>query len=171
MGILLKSQYTIKNSNGELAKSSSPTTPYIGPYLDTIFGAKFEGNSRLDQGELLVELQDEINQEEQPQIFYDTLKPDVEIQANLREPYPGKQIPTDKEREAKQFNRYFFLDKRGKYFIEVKQTEYSKQSEIDTVLYQPFQLIWSLQDHEINELRIKPLKKLGALNVDPYDYI
>lgn len=171
MGILLKSQYTIKNSNGELAKSSSPTTPYIGPYLDTVFGTKIEGNSRTNLGENLVELQAEVNQEEQPQLFYDTLKPEVEQQTNLREPYPGKERPTDKQRENQQFIRYFFLDKRSKNFIETTKAEYDKQGEIDTVLYTPYQVIWSLQDGKINELRIKPLKKLGNLNVDPYDYI
>jgi hypothetical protein len=174
MGILLKSQYTIKqaNSSDKLAKSSSPDIPYIGPYVLTVFNQRYEGDSIRNKGESLVNLVDYEEQKGGEKFLpYDRIKPKIKASSDLREPVNTLNPPTPSQIKKGSMIRYFFLDQRTKTFIETNKKEYNKRNEIDLNIYTPYIFKWFLSNGGFNRRTVTAIEKLGYTHITPYDYI
>jgi len=175
MGILLKSQYTIKNSTSEenLAKTNTPNIPYIGPYIDTIFGKKYVGDSIMNKGVQLVPLSYPKKQKSGEKFFpYDRLKPLLAENADKRDPIVGKNLPQKNDYNKGTFFRYFYIDLRTRIIIEVNNEEYNNDGLIDTMIFQKISIKWNLKSlSNQNNTTVKNLKKLGSIKISPYDYV
>jgi hypothetical protein len=174
MGILLKSQYNIKYAANEdsLAKISDPSVPYIGPYINTIFGKKYVGDSLLNKGEHLVNLVYPEAQKAGEDFFpYDRLKSDIANEANKREPIIGKNLPQTKDYKRGFFFRYFSRDLRTKLIIETTKEEYDS-TQIDSNIFDKISVEWNLNPlSNLNKKTVNDLQKRGRVNISPYDYV
>ena len=97
MGILLKSQYQIKQATSldELARLSTPTIPYIGPYISTVFGTNYVGDSIRNKSETLIRLVKPKDQKGGEEFLpYDRMKPQIAESSDLREPINTPNPPT-----------------------------------------------------------------------------
>lgn len=172
MKMLLKSQYVIKHATAEdkLALSVSPTKIYIGPYMETVFGEKISG-IKLGNPEL-VNLTDPKEQRGGIEFLpYDRLKVGIKEETLKNSPIPSINKPTQSNYTSGAFTRIFFLDNRTKTFIE---TKLNLSTTIDTNIYSPYYIAWSLSPTlgpKINQKTITRLKKLGSIKINPYDHI
>jgi len=174
MGILLKSQYTIEQASGDtgLARISTPNIHYIGPYLKTVSGELYVGDSIRTKGEPLVSRSSPQDQKGGPQFLpYDRLRSDISTEADKRSPYPGKTTPTQKQIENGGFTRYFFLDTRTNTFMEVTHNEFKNVKKIDIMTYKPHTIDWFIKYPQFNIKNLDVLKKLGSINISPYEYV
>lgn len=174
MGVLLKSQYQLKNANktDRLARLSSPFVPYIGPYIATVFGANYVGDSIRNQGELLTTLKEKNNEGEITDLNspYKHLNSTTDLLTKLRTPINQKPQFTKSDVKKGYFYRYFFLDNRTQTFIESNKTEFNKISQIDTIIYSGHKFRWYFNQLGINLNTTKFLKKLGSINISAYEF-
>lgn len=175
MGVLTKAQYKLKQANelDRLARSSSPTISYVGPYIATVFGTNFVGDSIRNKGEALVKLVDNSTSKNgsSPSKFpYLYLNPQSNEITELRSPvnHPPKFTPSDIKKGY--FYRYFFLDNRTKGFIETNKEEFTKSSQIDTIMFPGYKFRWYFTQPRMNVNTVKFLKKLGSINISAYQY-
>lgn len=175
MGVLLKSQYNIKYANASdgLALKSTPFTPYIGSYIETIFGDRIQGNSILNQGENIYRLKVPKQTQKGGEEFYpyDRLKSKIKQESDKREPRASKPQNLNIDPNKKTFQRYFFLDKRINLWIEVDKKEFNKQNVIDTNIFFPYKITWSLLYPQRNQKIVENMQKLGSINLSIYEFV
>ena len=172
MGILLKSQYTVKYTNGEELIDSKNRT-YRGYYIYTVKKEMYKGYSAQSKGERLFPLETKPVQgggiSFEP---YDYLKPKIYKSTHLRDPIATKPFPTSKEVEVGMFTRYFFLDMRTRNFSETSKDEFNKRTKIDPNIYKFHKIGWWIdsiyQDRNIKT--VKSLEKRGNITLDIYEY-
>jgi hypothetical protein len=148
----------------------SNNIPYTGPYINTVFGEKYIGDSPRNQGEKLIypEADEEVSgPSKEP---YESLNPEADQQTELRSPINGNPQPTIAEQKKGYMSRYFFLDIRTKVFIEATKEEYSSKSRIDTVIFAPYSFRWWLSESALNQNTVDYLRKRGSVNIDAADY-
>ena len=97
--------------------------PYRGPVIRVANGQVFEGSSLETAGAPLVKVNEQI--------------PEIE------EPFNEYPKPTEEEREAGVFSRYFIINLRSSQLTEVKAQQYRKKSNI--VGYGGFTIPWYLR--------------------------
>lgn len=173
MGVLLKSQYTLKHANNsdKLALNSSPTIPYIGPYIATVFNTNYKGDSIRNKGEALTTLVTPTDQKGGLKFLpYDRMKPEIKKSSDLREPINTLNPPTQSQLEKGSMVRYFFLDQRTKTFIETNKQNFNSAN-IDRNIFTPYQFPWLLSNGGFNKKTVTQFKKLGSIKISPYDYI
>ena len=172
MGILLKSQYIIKHATAEdkLALPTLSTTPYIGPYIETVFGQKISGTNIKNPA--LIPLEEPKKQKGGIEFLpYDRLKAGIKLEVIKNSPIPSINKPTQSNYTSGAFTRIFFLDNRTKTFIETKP---NLNIAIDTNIYSLYTTTWSLSPTlgpKINQKTVIRLKKLGSIKINPYDHI
>ena len=172
MGILLKSQYTVKYTNGEELITPQGKV-YRGLYIYTVQGKLYAGYSADTKGIQLFPITKDLIQGGGDEFIpYDTLKPKIYKSTHLRDPIATKPSPTKGDESRGIFVRYFFLDLRTKTFSETSKEEYQKRVEIDPNTYKFYKLGWWInslyQERNIKEL--KSLEKLGNITLDAYEY-
>ena len=174
MGVLLKSQYQLKNANKDdrLARPSTPSTPYIGPYIRTIYGSNYMGDSIKNKGVQLVELKEENFEKESTddKSPYKYLNPESNKETELRSPVNSQPQFTKSEVKEGNFFRYFFLDNRTKTFIETNKKEYQNSALIDTNIFVPYSFVWYFNRLGMNIKTVKRLKKLGSISINAYEF-
>jgi hypothetical protein len=175
MGVLTKSQYKLKHANAldRLAKVSSPTILYVGPYIATVFGVNYVGDSIRNKGEALVKLATNTTSKNGPspsKAPYQYLNPRSNDITELRSPvnHIPKFTPADVKKGY--FYRYFFIDNRIKSFIETNKEEFNKSSQIDTIIFPGYKFRWYFTNPGMNVNTVKYLKKLGSINISAYQY-
>jgi len=176
MNIIPKSQYIRKTATAGdmLALKSIPDKVYIGTYFETSFGEKLAGDSINNPIGALTTFYQPLEGSDHKSLsypIYSRLQPQIQSNVVKRTPHPSKPTPTITDYENKYFNRYFFSDYRYKSIIEVSKDEFNKQSEIDTITFPPYKIVWSLLSYITNEKLIFSLKEFGFMNLDPYEYI
>jgi hypothetical protein len=174
MGILLKSQYTIKQATAEdrLALANTPTKIYMGKYLDTVFEQKIEGDSIKNQGVHLVPLEEPNEQKGGIEFLpYDKLKPLIKKETTKSDPILERISPTSSDYSKAYFIRYFCLDNRIKVFTEISKNQ---SSYVDLHIYSLYPIKWNLSPTlgpKTNKKTVTRLKKLGSLKISSYDHI
>ena len=175
MGVLTKSQYKLKQATelDKLAKISSPTILYVGPYISTVFGTNFVGDSIRNKGEALIKIIGRGTSKNGPSTSkspYQYLNPESNEKTELRSPI--NRIPKFTPADVKKgyFYRYFFLDSRIKSFIETNKEEYNKSSQIDTIIFPGYRFKWHFNKINANIKVVKFMKKRGNINISAYEY-
>jgi len=170
MGVLLKSQYKTRFTNGGELRTQKGHN-FRGYYIHTTNGKFFEGSSAQDQG---ARLYPKGPSQKGGATFtpYDALKPKIHAITQLRDPVSTKPSPTASETKKGMFIRYFFIDIRTKNFSETSKEEYQKRAEIDLNIFKFYKIGWWInslyQDRNSNSL--KSLEKLGHITLDIYEY-
>lgn len=172
MGILLKSQYTVRYTNGaELITPQGKV--YRGIYMYTVKGKMYAGDSANTKGTQLFPItKDSFQSGGGEFIPYDNLKPKIYKTTHLRDPIATKPSPTEGDIKKGMFVRYFFLDIRTKNFSETSKEEYQKRTEIDCNIFKFYKIGWWITSvyQERNSMEIKSLEKLGNIALDIYEY-
>ena len=172
MGILLKSQYTVRYTNGEEFTTAEGRV-YRGFYIYTVKGKMYAGNSTTTKGPQLFPITKDLIQGGGDEFIpYDTLKPKIYKSTHLRDPIATKPSPTKGDESRGIFVRYFFLDLRTKTFSETSKEEYQKRAEVDSNIYKFYKLGWWINSlyQERNSKELKTLEKLGNIALDIYEY-